>query len=313
MRTLSENDLPIRSFEQAEEIAGRLGPKKVSVIKAENKEFLLALKEAHRREYAEPVLIGNERRTREIAEEIGFDISKFRVIDSMHPQETADLGVRLAAMGETNFVLRGHIDGKYLYRALIRVSSQRGSKRQICVVALIQFPGSTKFIGITDTGITVAPDVRAKVEIIGNAVELYSKFGHECPRVGIIAADRGLNDELDSALDSLRIREDFSKRNLPDCRLVQGSSLSDFLLGKGCFFAGFGELDYSLIPDILLVHKLEFGNIFVKIDSIAENDFFSGVRRHAVIMGAGIPVVLPSRSDTHGSIITEIALGVLIS
>jgi phosphate butyryltransferase len=303
----------IRSFEEAEEIARKGGPKKISVLRAENREFLLALKEAQQRGYGEPVLIGDEKKIREIAEEIRFDISKFAVIDSRDPREIAERGVQLAVTGETDFILRGYIDGPPLYRSLIRASSKGGLKKQICVVALMKFPVLPKLIGLTDTGITVAPDFGAKMEIIRHAVDLFSRLGYQSPQVGIMAARRGLNDEIDSVLDAGRIREAFAGGHLPGCCLVDGLSLSDFFLGKEGFLEGLDEVGYHRIPDILVVHNLEFGNIFVKIDSLAERDFFSGVRRHGIIMGAGIPTVIPSRADTHKTIITDIALGVLIS
>jgi len=303
----------IKSFQEAEEMARKAGPKKISVLRAENREFLLAMKEAHRRGYGEPVLIGDERKIREIAEEIEFDISNFAVIDSRDPQEVADYGVRLAATGETDFVLRGYIYGPPLYRALIRSTSDRECKRQISAVCLLEFPVLQKFIAITDPGLAVAPDFAAKMEIIKNAVNLLSRLGYESPQVGIITARSGLDDDLRSLSDAKSIREAFERGELPGCYLAEGLTLSDFLLGKDGFLESFDRVDYSRMPDILLVHNLEFGNIFVKVDSLAERDFFSGVRRHSFIVGTGIPVVAPSRSDTHKTIITEIALGVLVS
>ncbi|MBP8985251.1 MAG: hypothetical protein KBG12_05815 [Syntrophobacterales bacterium] len=303
----------IKSFQEAEEMARKAGPKKMSVLRAENKEFLLALKEAYERGYGEPVLIGEERKIREIAGEIGFDISNFAVIDSRDPQEVADCGVRLAATGETDFVLRGYIYGPPFYSALIKSTSDREGKRQISAVCLLEFAVLPKFIAITDPGLAVAPDFAAKMEIIKNAVNLLSRLGYESPQVGIIAAQRGLNDDLVSVSDANRIREAFEQGELPGCSLAEGLTISDFLLGEDGFLESFDRVDYSRMPDILLVHNLEFGNIFVKVDSLAERDFFSGVRRHSFIVGAGIPIVAPSRSDTHETIITEIALGVLIS
>lgn len=303
----------IRSFEEVEEIARKVGPKKVSVLGAENREFLLALKEAYQRGYAEPVLIGDEKKIREIAEEISFDVSKFVIIDTRDPQEIADRGVQLATMGETDFILRGYIDSPPFYRSLIRAASKRGLKGKISGVAPMQFPLLPKLIALTDTGLNVAPDVEAKIEIIKNAVALFSRLGYEKPQVGIIAARRGLNDELDSVSDAVKIREAFAKGEFPECCIVEGLSLSDFFLGEDGFLEGLDDIDYSRIPDILLAHNLEFGNIFAKIDSIAERDFFSGVTRIGIIMGAGIPTVIPSRSDTHRMILTDIALGVLIS
>lgn len=303
----------IRSFEEAEELARKAGTRRVSVLRAENPEFLLALKEAQHRGYTEPVLIGDEKKIREIAEEIHFDISKYDVIDLKDPQEIAERGVQLAAEGETDFVLRGYIDGPPLYRALIRSAAKGSPKKQVCVVALMQFPVLPKLIGLTDTGITVAPDFGAKMEIIRHAVTLFSRLGYPSPRVGIIAARRGLDEELTSISDAAMIRETIATGDIPGCRLADGLSLSDFFLGEEGFLEGLDQVDYERIPDILLVHNLEFGNIFVKIDSIAEKDFFSGVRRHGIIVGAGIPTVIPSRADTHKTIITDIALGVLIS
>ncbi|MGV8058712.1 MAG: phosphate acyltransferase [Smithellaceae bacterium] len=303
----------IRNFEEVEERARKTGPKKVSVLGAESKEFLLALKEAHRRNYAEPVLLGDGKKIRKIAEEISFDISKFVVIDSRDPLEIVEKGVHLVTTGETDFVLRGYIDSPAFYRSLISAASKRGPKGQICAVAMMQFPLLPKIIALTDTGMAVAPDAEAKMEIIKNTVDLFFHLGYESPQVGIIAARRELNDQLNSVSDAVKIREAFARGELPECRIVEGLSLSDFLFGAEGFLEDFDDIDYSRIPDILLVHNLEFGNIFGKINNIAERDFFSGVRRQGVIMGAGIPTVISSRADTHKSILTDIALGVLIS
>lgn len=299
----------IRDFDEAEEFARKVGPKKVSVLKADNREFLLALKEAHQRGYIEPVIIGDEEKIRAIAEDVRFDISKFAVINSRDPQEIADRGVSLFETGETQFILRGYIDGPPLYRSLIKYSH----KKQISACALMKFPGLPKLIGLTDTGLAVAPDFKAKIEIIKNALELFYKLGCESPTVGIIAAQRELHSNLRSVSDAVRIKDAFEKGDLSGCRIVTGLSISDFLLGGKGSLEEFNEIDYSQIPDILLVHNLESGNIFVKIESIAEKDFFSGIRRHGIILGSGIPTVVPSRSDSHETIITDIALGVLIS
>lgn len=307
----------MRSFEEAKERAGEIakkgGPKKVSVLGAHSREFLLALKEAWSRGYAEPVLIGDERKIREIAEEINFDISKFTVINLKDPQKIADRGVELVERGKADFVLRGYIEGAPAYRSLISTSSKRGLKKQISVVALMQFPSLSKLIGLTDPGINIAPDFKAKTGIIKNAIDLFHHFGYECPQVGIIAARRWMNDELDSISDAVRIRKVFVKGEFPECCFSEGLSLSDFLLGTEGFLEGFDEIDYSRIPDIILVDNLEFGNIYGKISSIAERDFFSNVRKHGIIVGAGIPAVVPSRADTHNVILTDIAIGVLIS
>ncbi|MEN6465839.1 MAG: hypothetical protein ABFD62_11720 [Syntrophaceae bacterium] len=305
----------LRSFEEAEHIAGEVarssGPKKVSVVGAESREFLLALKEAYERGYAEPLLIGDEEKIRKIAGEIGFDISKFDVFDERASQKKAERGVQLALEGQADFILRAWIEGPPLYRTLIRASSKKGRKKQICAVGLMQFRPLPKLIGVADIAITVAPDFSAKMGILKNAMFMFSRLGYDSPQVGIIATNRELNDRLDSISDAGKIREAFAEQGLPTP--VEGSSLSDFLLGREGFLEGFDKVDYSRIPDILLVHNLDFGNVFVKIDSMGERDIFTGYRRHAFIMGAGIPIVIPSRSDSHKTIITDIALGVLVS
>lgn len=298
----------------AEEIAGKSGPKRISVLGAESREFLLALKEAHQRGLAEPILIGNEKKIRDMAGEISFDVSKFRIIDATGPMETAGQGVRFVAQGEADFILRAHIDGPPLYRTLIRSSSQGGGdRRQICVLAMMQFPFLPKIVGFADIGITVNPDFKAKMDILKSAVGMFLRLGYERPRVGLITARRGLNDGLESVADAARIRDAFSQGELPACSLAEGLSLSDFLLGPEGFLESFDRIDYSRIPEVMIISDLDFGNIISKVESIAERDFFSGHKRHAFILGAGMPIVIPSRSDNRETIITDIALGVLIS
>jgi len=303
----------IKSFKEAEIIAGEVGPKKIAVLRAENREFLLALKESYRRGYGEPILIGNEAKIRDIADDIEFDISNFSLINEKDHQKIANKGVELVSEGKTDFILRGYIDGHYLYRTLIRSSSKSGVKKQISVVGLIQLPGFPKLIGMTDPGVTVAPDFDAKLGIVRNAVDLFSHLGYNNPRVGCLTAQRGFNDDLDSVTDAVKMRETVSSGELKGYIIEEGLCLSDFFLGENDFLENYGEIDYSLIPDILLVHNIEFGNIFAKIDSLSTEGYFPGWERHGIIMGAGIPTVAPSRADKYDTIITDIALGVLIA
>jgi len=305
--------LMVKSFEEAEIMAAKVGPKRISVLRAENREFLLALKESYRRGYVEPILIGDASKIREIADDIDFDIGTFLLIDEKSQQKIADKGVRLVSEGKSDLILRGHIDGHYVYRALIRHSAQTGARRQICVVALMQMPVLPKFIGLVDPGITVAPDFHAKMAIIQNAVDLFSHLGYENPRVGILTAHRRLNAELDSVLDAMKIRDAQSRGELTGCIIEEGLSLSDFFLGKSGFLENHGDIDFSFIPDILLAHNIEFANIFSKLDSMSTIDYFPRWERHGIVTGADAPAIIPSRADKHDAIVTIIALGVLIS
>ena len=303
----------IRSFSEVENAAYEAGTKKASVLRAENKEFLLALKEACGRGYIEPILIGNEPEIRKIADEIEFDISSFQLIDENDPQEIADRGVNLVSTGEAQFVFRGHIEGHFLYRALIRSSSNSNINKQVCAVTLIYLPVLPKLIGMTDGGVAIAPDYQSKIEIIRNTVDLFSHLGYDNPRVGVLTAERGLNPELGSVRDSVKIKEASVNGELKGCSIQDGLGISDFLFGKDGFLEESDKIDFSLIPDIFLVHNVEFGNIFSKIDSLSTEDYFSGWERHGIITGAGIPTVVPSRADKHNTIVTDIALGVLIA
>ena len=302
----------IRSFAGAEAAAAKIGPKRISVMRAENREFLLALKEAYSRGYGEPILIGSEPEIRRIADEIEFDIGCFQLINEKDSQEIAYKAVQLVSSGDAQLVLRGHIDGYFMFRSLIRSASMSGIKRRISVVALFQLPLLPRFVGMTDPGVTMAPDFQEKIEIIQNAVDIFSHLGYDTPRIGILTAGRGLNTNLDSVTDAIKIRDTLSRGELTGCTIEDGLCLSDFFLGKDGFLESHEVIDLSLIPDILLVHNLEIANMFSKIDTLPLN-YFSGWARHGILMSGGIPVTIPSRSDRHDTIITAIALGVCIA
>ncbi|GAB1456836.1 hypothetical protein MASR2M48_21440 [Spirochaetota bacterium] len=54
-------------------------------------------------------------------------------------------------------------------------------------VAVMESPHYHKLFIVTDAAINIAPDMRAKLDIIANAVKVSRALGVDCPKVALLA------------------------------------------------------------------------------------------------------------------------------
>jgi phosphate butyryltransferase len=148
----------------------------------------------------------------------------------------------------------------------------------------------------------IAPDLDTKVHILNNAVEACHKLGITVPKVTVAAAVETVNPKMEATVHAAQLKEMNINKQLQGC-LVDGPFAVDIAVDKeaathkGIFSEVAGDSDIILVPDI------EAGNIFYKA-----LNFLGGAVCAAVIMGAAVPIVLTSRSDSEISKMLSIVL-----
>ena len=144
----------------------------------------------------------------------------------------------------------------------------------------------------------IAPDLDTKVHIVKNAVEACHKIGITLPKVAVTAAVETVNPKMEATVHAAELK----KMQWKGC-IVDGPFAIDIAIDKesamhkGIVSEVAGDCDILLMPDI------EAGNIFYKA-----LNFLGGAISAAVIMGATVPIVLTSRSDSEISKMLSIAL-----
>ncbi len=295
-----------RNFRQV--IDGTKGLKRatVSVAAADDREVLEAIKLAYDEEIASAILVGHEGKIRALMGEVGLP-SSVQVIHEPDVDGAAARAVDLIRKGQAQVYMKGALNsGNYLRAALHR---DRGLTRGriLSMMAGHELPEGKKLLFVTDGGVTIAPTLEEKKQILLNALEALIAMGMERPKVAVLAANEVVNPKMPVTLEAKAVAEAAGSEDFPPC-LVEGPMAIDVAASaraaeiKGIKSQVAGDVDLLLVPDI------EAGNILGKALVI-----YGKARSAGVILGATNPIVLTSRSESAEIKLNSIALACLIA
>lgn len=297
----------IRNLADFERLARDLGPKRMAVLAPEDEEFMKAVKKSWEMGYIEPVLVGNGKRIVRAAQRVGFDVEDFEKIDGEDPQQISDLGIGMLFEGVTPIAGKGQIPTSYIYRSIIREEGKAGSGMTVSVVTFWEVPGIDHLVVLTDTGVNIKPDVKAKADIIKNALFVYRLLGFPAPRISVLSGQRAVGGRLASYEDYEALRRAADEGTFGPCEVVEAVSFHEIFLGSRDRRVEHGVVSGANMPHILVVPCLDTGNIVCKLD------FFLDVTRSSLVAASRGPVCIPARSDFSENIVQQIAMCVVLA
>jgi phosphate butyryltransferase len=297
----------IRSLRDIANQAREKGPMRVAVLAPEDEEFMLAVKMSWQKGFIEPVLIGNRERIEQLSAKVEFDISPFETIHNDDRQAIANLGIGMIFSGELPIASKGQIPTSFIYRAIIREEAKAGSGMNVSVISFWEVPGLDHLVAFTDTGVNIKPDAKAKLEICKNALFVYRLLGCSKPRIAVLSGQHPIGAKTLSYRDFESIREAADCGDLGECELLDDTSFTEILAGKGNRVTDRNRLNLERMPHILIVPCLDTGNILCKLD------FFLNVSRCSLVATSSGPVCVPARSDFTDSIVEQLALCVVVA
>ncbi len=298
----------IRSFDGLRSAARPLGPRKVAVVAADDEVALTAADGALRFGIAIPVLIGNEEKIRDKAHALGLVglLANAEFVPSDSPALTA---VEMARDGEVDLLLKGHLRTDELLRAALDKQHGVRTGRLLSDVLLYEdtLAGEVRLVGITDGGLNVLPGLEQKKQIVQNAVEVLRCLGLARPKIAIMSATEAVSDSVPSSVDAKRLAEmgtagEFGEVDICgplalDCALLESAARA-----KGIWHPVAGHADCMVVPNI------ESGNLLGK-----SVKYLGGSECAHVVVGAKVPILIPSRVESADDKINSIALGVIFA
>jgi phosphate butyryltransferase len=297
----------IRGFEELESLVRQGAKKRLVLAMAEEEDGLKAAVAAAAKGVVELVLLGNEEHVRELAAREHLDISRFRLVHAEGEKECAARAVELLHAGEAEVLMKGRIATSTLMKGVLDPLSNLKGPGLLSHLTLIQSPAYPKLLFMSDPGLNIAPDLSAKAAIIENAVRAARKLGVFKPKVAVVAAVEKVNPgAMPATVDAAALSKMAERGQIADC-LVDGPLALDCALSdRSCAVKGIGG-EVAGDADILLMPDIEAANIFYKAIG-----FFSDARMAGVVVGARVPIVLPSRADSdsvkYDSILAALAL-----
>lgn len=280
----------------------------LAVASAQDKEVLLAIKEAYDKGIIQPILIGDSEKIKTISEEIELKLENIRVIHSESIENDADLAVRLVSSNEADYVMKGLLDTSVLLKAVLNKDYGLRTDSLLSHVMIYQLDNYNKLLLLTDGGMNIHPDYKQKEMILKNAVKAFRSLEIENIKVACLAAKEKVNPKMQATVDADKLYKACKDGEFGENVIVEGPLAFDLAVNKeACEIKKYKGLIQG-DADILLVPTIEMGNGIGKAFTYMANAKSAGV-----IMGAKVPIVLVSRSDSHESKLYSIAYGALIS
>lgn len=265
-------------------------------------EAIIAVIEARDAGLLEPVIFGPLAKVRAAAEHAGVVLDGIEMIDAEHSHEAAALAVAAAARGQVDALMKGSLHSDELLGAVVQSQSGLRTGRRISHVYLMDVPAYDKLLAVTDAAISILPTLEQKRDICQNAIDLMHKLGLAEPLVAVLAAVETVNSAMPATLDAAALTQMAARGQITGAR-VDGPLAFDNAVNLDA--ARIKEIVSPVAgrADILLVPSLETGNVLAK-----QLVYLAGADAAGLVLGARVPIILTSRSDSTRSRLVSAAL-----
>lgn len=294
--------MELKTLQSFVEIAKNKKKRRLVVAAAADEHVLIAVKQAAEEGIIEPILVGDKNKVEAICKTIGFDLKDIEIIGIPDDSQASVKAVSLVREGKAEILMKGLVSTGTLLKAVLDKDNGLRKGALLSHIALFETVYYHKLFCITDVALNIAPDIDQKVEIIHNAIEAFHKLGIKNPKVAVIGAVEIVNPKMEATVHAALLTQMNKRGQIKGC-IIDGPFALDIAvskeaaLHKGIVSEVAGDCDIILVPDI------NSGNIFYK-----SLNFLGGATSAALIVGATVPIVLTSRSDSEKSKMFSIAL-----
>jgi len=253
----------------------------------------------------DPILLGDPAKIAAAAEEIGADLTGIEVIAIPERKLAAARAVELVREGRADALMKGHLHTDVLLHHILDRDLGLRAGRRLSHIFVMDVPGMKQLLFVTDAAVNITPDLKTKVDIVQNAIDLARALGIEVPKVGILSAVETVNFAIPSTMDAA-ILSKMAERGQITGGLVDGPLAMDNAIDveaartKGLTSMVAGK------ADILVAPNLESGNMLAK-----ELTFIAHAEAAGVVIGARCPVILNSRADDDAARLASCAVAAL--
>ncbi|HNW00437.1 MAG TPA: bifunctional enoyl-CoA hydratase/phosphate acetyltransferase [Burkholderiaceae bacterium] len=258
---------------------------------------------------ARPVLIGPRSEIYRAADAVELDIGAFEVVEthSAAPAAAAAHATRLVHEGALASLMKGSLHTDELMSAVVNRETGLRTGKRISHAFLFDLPRYHKLLTLADCVVNIAPDLKTKRDVLGNAVTLLQTLGVQEPKVAIVSAVESVNPAIIATLDAQALVEMAQAGEWPGA-VVEGPFGFDNAFSavaariKGMKSQVAGNADLMIMPDLNASNMLYKSFVYV-----------GGGECAGLVLGAKVPIVLTSRADSLLARIASVALATLAS
>jgi phosphate acetyltransferase len=287
--------------------AAKHAPIKVAVAHPCDQVSLESAAAAAKMKLIQPFLVGPEERIRAVASDHKIDISGFEIVDAKFSEDSASKAVELVREGRAEALMKGSLHTDELMGAVVKRDTGLRTARRISHCFVMDVPGHDQPLIITDAAVNIAPDLKAKVDITQNAIDLAHALGSKEVRVAILSAMESVNPDVPSTLEAAALCK------MADRGQITGALLDGPLALDNAISTEAAAIKKIASPvagraNVLVVPDLEAGNMLAKSLS-----FLADADSAGIVLGAKVPIILTSRADSETARLASCAVAQLVA
>jgi len=202
--------------------------------------------------------------------------------------------------------MKGALHTDELMAAVVDAASGLRTERRMSHVFVLDVPTYPKPLLITDAAINIEPDLETKRDIVQNAVDLAHALALAMPKVAVLSAVETVYPKIRSTVDAAALCKMADRGQITGC-IIDGPLAFDNAISREAAETKAIASPVAGDADILVVPDLEAGNMLAK-----QLIYLSGAEAAGIVLGARVPIVLTSRSDSVLSRLASCALAVLL-
>jgi phosphate butyryltransferase len=295
----------IRNFEQLVQAAKLKKGVTAGVPCPEDDSTILSVIEARKEDLADFILCGDKAKIVELLRQHGAGESDYEIHDCPSPEAAVARIVELGRREKLQLILKGFLPTAALMKPILDKEKGLRGANLLSDILVVENPAAGELLGLSDGGLNILPDLAQKKQIVENAVAVFHSLGYAEPRVGIMAAIESVKDSMPATLDARALTEMNQRGEIAGCKVYGPLALDIAVSPQAAEHKGIRN-EVAGRVQVMIMPSIEAGNLLGKAFT-----YYLKLTVAHVVMGARLPVLIPSRNESDGDKFHSLALGVL--
>lgn len=254
-----------------------------------------------------PILVGPLAKIEAAAKASGLDLSGCELVDAPHSHAAAAKAVELVNAGRAEALMKGSLHTDELMAAVVRKDTGLRTARRISHCFVMDVPGHSQPLIISDAAINIAPTLEEKVDIVQNAIDLAHALRMSHVRVAVLSAMETVNSKVPSTIDAAALCKMADRGQITGAVLDGPLAMDNAIDAQAARIKGI-DSPVAGHADVLIAPDLDAGNMLAK-----SLTFLAGAYAAGIVLGAKVPVILTSRADSEPTRLASCAVAALLT
>jgi phosphate butyryltransferase len=203
--------------------------------------------------------------------------------------------------------MKGAVPTSVLLKAVLRADEGMRTRQTLTHVTVFAPGGFGRLIVLADAGVQIAPDAEDLVDMVAHTARVAHRLGVSRPKVAMLSALEFVNPKMPSSVVAASVARACAARGGIEADVGGPYSLDVAVSALAARQKGLAD-GIAGQADVLITPGIDAGNVLYKSLTC-----FAGLDLASVVVGAAVPLIIPSRADSESTKVYSTALALLLA